>query len=244
MTVINHDISVLHHVFDQTLCSVGESDPLLYSYPMCDVSVGEDAIVRCLRPFAASEGSIRGYERGGYGVCIEVRSHRARLGDGAVLWIREFERDGDPLFSHPLWEGAGVCVLGLEEYRREFGGGVPPAACSDDVHVALPQIRVPDAHLALYSDPGDRRQAFLFLRALRALVDSQEVALATTQVDGVRDYAVGLDLDGVPECRVEVGKVVASDEYALKMVANPSFPVWLTTSIARSLYFELNECRE
>jgi hypothetical protein len=199
------------------------------------VWVDSELIADTAMPFLLNDNIIEleAYQPG----AIRGDGHRlisARCAGSFAIWMYP-----DTLWGRPgLGEGEAY-TFRLDQYTAEVErcihldmpdadvGGTPSSLTSDDIRSIL-RHGLPEVDSLLYTQPplpDDPRGARLAARLKHHLVDQPIEVDYVDQPEDVLDLAIGLDLDGNPEARWQLGRV--GESIAICFLSYPTFGLWL-----------------
>lgn len=189
---------------------------------------------------------------GGIATCgnadIAVRRH-----EDCIYWFLADHEYVEPLIPNvPLNH---VWAFPLEDYELLLNGnasGLPDFNLAD-IKLILKRATIYRPELGLYTipdlddDPQGRRLLDVIARLLDVIARSSttDLRICPPPAD-YRTIRVGIESEGIPETVVEIGMV--NHRCAVRFVAHPSFPLWLTSDILHhdmtSIAAGLSEARE
>lgn len=172
----------------------------------------------CEECYAATGGQIA--------ICGEDNIAVRRHGD-TVYWFLAVRERVVPMLDDVA--SNHVRSFPRRAYEKELSSDASPLRDFDsrDIHWILNLEPVYPAHLGLFTIPDveDDPQGRRLLDVVARVVQSRDLVVCDAPAES-RTIRIGIDTKGVPEVVVEMGK--ATRGYAMRLVANPGFPLWLT----------------
>jgi hypothetical protein len=174
-------------------------------------------------------------ERNGIGVScgdanIAVRKH----GDLVYCFLTDLD------WIRPLLPDVAhgqVWSFPVASYESQLEGSTAqlPGFTNEDVRSILNRGRVFPRQLGLYTIPelDDDPQGRELLEIIQEVAATDDMTICETPTS-FRTIRIGIETDGVPETIVEVGNT--NDGCAVRFVANPGFPLWLTSEAIRKRF--------
>jgi hypothetical protein len=161
---------------------------------------------------------------------IAVRRH----GD-TVYWLF-----ADCDWIHPLridvpldrvWE------FTVDEYETQLQGSADRLRdfTSADVRLLLGRGTIFQRHLGLYTIPEleDDPQGRNLLDIIEEVAATHDMTICDAP-ERYRTIRVGIETEGVPETILEIGSI--DDKPVVRFVANPGFPLWLTSALIQQRF--------
>lgn len=125
----------------------------------------------------------------------------------------------------------------VESYESQLEGSTAnlPDFGSAEVRSILNRARIFPRQLGLYTIPEieDDPQGRGLLDIIQEVAEAGDWTICEAP-ESFHAIRIGIETTGVPETIVEVGKV--NRECAVRFVANPGFPLWLTSELIRQRF--------
>jgi hypothetical protein len=188
------------------------------SFALFDASSETVASHICAECYAAAGGELA--TCGHYDIAVRRR-------EDTIYWFLADHEYVSPLMQDvPLNH---VWSFPLENYERQLNAnasGLPDFNLAD-IHLVLRRATIYRAELGLFTIPDvdDDPQGRLLLDVVARSIAADDLAICPPP-DRYRTIRIGIETDGVPETVVEVG--IVNQRCAMRFVAHPSFPLWLT----------------
>jgi hypothetical protein len=189
------------------------------SFQLFDASTESIASDICEECYAATDGAIAtcGHSN------IAVRKH-----EDTIYWFLADHEYVAPLIPNvPLNH---VWSFPLKNYELQLNAKTSclPEFNSVDVQLILNRPAIYGPKLGLYTIPdveGDP-QGRMLLDVIAQAIKSVDLEICPAP-ENYRTIMIGIDSEGIPETVVEIGLV--NHRCAMRFVAHPSFPLWLTS---------------
>jgi hypothetical protein len=213
-----------------------------HAIPACAVYLDGQLVSGAVERFQASSEEIWteicrdcSIERKGIAVSCGFANIAVRRHGDLVYW---FLTDFD--WIRPLLDDAAhgqVWSFSVTSYEAQLEGSTAqlPDFTSADARSILNRGRVFPRQLGLYTIPEleDDPQGRELLEIILEVAATEDMTLCDAPAS-FRTIRIGIETDGVPETIVEVGNVKGG--CAVRFVANPKFPLWLTSEAIRERF--------